>query len=332
MYMGYGGWSAGLAWKQVVLDALPENIQRMIDGIPQDVAQSLEEIRIREGRPIVIHGQGKSYYLGADGGLWPSSEKAYYVTHRDVQSIMQRMSNYSIYAVEEELRNGYITLKGGYRVGLAGKAVLEEGKIKTLKYINSFNIRISREIIGVADKVIRYIVSGAQVYHTLVLSPPQMGKTTLIRDIARQLSDGFPGFKGVKVGIVDERSEIAGCFQGVPQNNVGLQTDVLDACPKAEGIMMLIRSMSPAVIITDEIGKAGDVEAIEEALNAGIKIITTAHSSDIGDARRRPILSKVLDKKIFQRIIVLGNSLGVGTVEKIYDGYTLNNLLDRPIR
>jgi len=125
------------------------------------------------------------------------------------------------------------------------------------------------------------------VHHTLVLSPPQMGKTTLIRDIARQLSDGFPGFRGVKVGIVDERSEIAGCFQGVPQNNVGLQTDVLDACPKVEGIMMLIRSMSPAVIITDEIGKAEDVEAIEEALNAGIKIITTAHGSDIEEARRR---------------------------------------------
>ncbi len=330
--MGYSGWPSGLAWKQVILDALPENIKRIVDGIPRDVAESLEEIRIREGRPMVIHSRGKSYYLGPDGGLWLSPEKAYYVTHRDVQSILQRISNYSIYAVEEELRNGYITLKGGYRVGLAGKAVLEEGKIKTLKYINSFNIRISREIIGAADKVIRYIVSGAQVYHTLVLSPPQMGKTTLIRDIARQLSDGFPGFRGVKVGIVDERSEIAGCFQGVPQNNVGLQTDVLDACPKAEGIMMLIRSMSPAVIITDEIGKAEDVEAIEEALNAGIKIITTAHSSDIGDARRRPILSKILDKKIFQRIIVLGGSLGVGTVEKIYDGHTLNNLLDRPIR
>lgn len=332
MYMEYSGWPSGIAWKRVILDALPENIQRIIDGIPRDIAESLEEIRIREGRPMIIHSRGKSYYLGADGELFPSPEKAYCVTHRDVQSILQRMSNYSIYAVEEELRNGYITLRGGYRVGLAGKAVLEGGKIRTLKYISSFNIRISREIIGVADKVIRYIVSGAQVRHTLVLSPPQMGKTTLIRDIARLLSDGFPGFKGVKVGIVDERSEIAGCFQGVPQNNVGLQTDVLDACPKVEGIMMLIRSMSPAVIITDEIGRAEDVEAIEEALNAGIKIITTAHGSDIEDARRRPILSKVLNKKIFERIIVLGKSMGVGTVEKIYDGHTLNNLLDKPVR
>lgn len=330
--MVYSRYPSGIAWKQVILDVLPENIGRIIDGIPQDVAENLEEIRIREGRPLIIHGRGKSYYLGPDGELCPSPEKAYYVNHSDIQSILQRVSNYSIYAVEEELRNGYITLKGGYRVGLAGKAVLEGGKIKTLKYISSFNIRICREIIGVADKVIRYIVSGGEVHHTLVLSPPQMGKTTLIRDIARQLSDGFPGFRGVKVGIVDERSEIAGCFQGVPQNNVGLQTDVLDACPKVEGIMMLIRSMSPAVIITDEIGKAEDVEAIEEALNAGIKIITTAHGSDIEDARRRPILSKILDKKIFQRIIVLGNSLGVGTVEKIYDGHTLNNLLDRPVR
>ncbi|MBM7581282.1 stage III sporulation protein AA [Caldicoprobacter guelmensis] len=323
---------SGALWKRVILDVLPENLQRMIDGIPQDVADGLEEIRIRQERPVVIHGRGKSYYLDADGKLLPSPERAYCPTRKDVQNILERISNYSIYAVEDELRNGYITLRGGYRVGLAGKAVLEGGKVKTLKYINCFNFRISREIVGVADKVMPYLVSGAEVYHTIVLSPPQMGKTTLIRDIARQLSNGFPGFRGTKVGIVDERSEIAGCFQGVPQNDVGMQTDILDACPKAEGIMMLIRSMSPAVVITDEIGKAEDVEAIEEALNAGVKIITTAHSRDIGDARCRPILSKILDKKIFQRIVVLGNSLGVGTVEKIYDGYTLDNLLERPIR
>jgi stage III sporulation protein AA len=280
----------------------------------------------------MIHGRGKSYCLSPDGALLPSLEGAYNVTHQDTQSILQRISNYSIYAVEEELRNGYITLRGGYRVGIAGKVVLDGGRVKTLKYINSFNIRISREIIGVSNKVIRYIVSGAEVYHTLILSPPQMGKTTLIRDIARQLSDGFPGFTGIKVGIVDERSEIAGCFQGIPQNNVGLQTDVLDACPKATGIMMLIRSMSPVVIITDEIGRVEDVEAIEEALNAGIRIITTAHSSDIRDAHCRPIVSKILGKKIFQRIIVLGHSLGVGTVEKIYDGYTFENILDKPVR
>lgn len=320
------------AWKKVILEALPENLQIIINKIPLSFAKSLEEIRIREERPLMIFSSGRSYCIKQDGTPSLSPKGAYIVTRQDTKRMLQRISNYSIYAVEEELRNGYITLKGGYRVGVAGKSVLDDGKIKTLKYISSFNIRISREVVGSASKIMHYITSGTEVYHTLILSPPQMGKTTLIRDIARQLSDGFPGFTGVKVGIVDERSEIAGCFQGVPQNRVGFQTDVMDACPKAIGIMMMIRAMSPAVIITDEVGKAEDADAIEEALNAGIKIITTAHSGDIEDASRRPVLSKLLEKRIFQRILVLGNSLGVGTVEKIYDGYTMKNILMDPVR
>ena len=320
------------AWKRVILEALPENLQKIVAAIPVGMAAGMEEIRIREGRPLMIYSSGRNYYLRHDGTTSHYPKEAYWITHRDTERILQRISNYSIYAVEEELRNGYITLEGGHRVGVAGKAVLENGRIKTLKHISSFNIRISREIVGSAGKIMRYITSNTGVYHTLILSSPQMGKTTLVRDIARQLSDGFPGFPGIKVGSVDERSEIAGCYRGVPQNRVGLQTDVMDACPKAIGIMMMIRSMSPAVIITDEVGKAEDVDAIEEALNAGVKIITTAHSGNIDDARRRPILSRLLEKKIFQRIIVLGNSLGVGTVERIYDGYTLKNLLDKPVR
>ena len=150
--------------------------------------------------------------------------------------------------------------------------------ITKFQHITSFNFRIAREIRNAANKIIPYVIKGSRIYHTLILSPPQMGKTTLIRDLARQLSNGFPGFSGVKVGIVDERSEIAGCYQGIPQNDVGVRTDILDGCPKATGIIMLIRSMSPNVIITDEIGKPKDVMAIEDALNAGITIITTAHS------------------------------------------------------
>ena len=237
-----------------------------------------------------------------------------------------------IYAFDEELKNGYITLRGGHRVGMSGKAVLEQGQIRTLKYIKSFNFRISREVIGAADKIIPFIISGQNICHTLILSPPQMGKTTLLRDIARKISNGFPGFKGVKVGIVDERSEIAGCWHGLPQKSVGIKTDILDGCPKAAGIMMMIRSMSPRVIITDEIGRAEDAMAIHEALNAGISIITSAHASDIQDALARPILSGLLENQIFERIVVLGNSLGVGTLEKIYNNDYSTQLLCNPIR
>mgnify|MGYP001157837894 FL=1 len=317
---------------QPVLDALPDNLRKIICTIPFTILKDLEEIRIRQNRPLMVYSRGKDYFIRENGEPTLNPLEAYCISSRDTQRILQLMADFSLYAIEEEIRNGYITLKGGYRVGLAGKGVIEGGKLRTLKYINSFNIRITREIPGVADKVLPFIIKEGNVLHTLILSPPQMGKTTLIRDIIRQISDGFPGFDGKKVGVVDERSEISGCYQGIPQNDVGIRTDILDACPKAIGITMLIRSMSPQVIATDEIGREEDVSAIEDALNAGIKIITTAHSNDLQDAMRRPILSSVLDKNIFERILVLGNSLGTGTLEEVYDCKLKRNILSKPIR
>lgn len=321
-----------LIWQEPVLEALPENIQKMIRGIPSGIRQDLEEIRIRENRPLMVYSHGRDYFVNRDGSVTSHSETAYLATSHDTRNVLQLISDYSIYAFDEEIRNGYITLRGGHRVGMAGKIVLDNGKIRTMKYINSFNIRVSREVPGSADKIIPYMLSGKELQHTLILSSPQMGKTTLLRDIARKLSDGFPGFKGIKVGIVDERSEIAGCWQGIPQRNVGIRTDVLDGCPKAAGIMMMIRSMSPMVIITDEIGRAEDAAAIEEALNAGIRIIASAHASDLQDAIARPFLSQLLNSRIFDRIAVLGNSLGVGTLEKVYAGDGFTQLLNQPVR
>lgn len=315
-----------------IIDILPEKIQKAILGLPASVALNVEEIRIREGRPLMLHGGGREYFVRYDGIQTSNQDEGYVVTRQDTSMLLQLLSNYSIYAVEEELRNGYVTIKGGGRVGLVGRVVLEDGKIKTIKNVSSFNIRIPRQVTGAADKVMPYITSTNTVLNSIIFSPPQMGKTTLIRDIARQLSDGFSKFKGIKVSIADERSEIAGCLHGVPQNRVGVRTDVLDACPKAAGIMMLIRSMSPEVIITDEIGRTEDVGAVLEAINSGVKVITTAHSTDIDDARCRPILSRLLDEKIFERIVILGNTFGVGTLENVCDGRTYQKLLAKPIR
>jgi len=321
-----------LFWQQPVFESLPDNIQNIIKRLPFYILKDLEEIRIRENRPLMIHCHDMEYFVSKEGNIVHCPEAGYFVTADDTAKILQLISNYSIYAFDEEIRNGYITLRGGHRVGMTGKTVLENGKIKTMKYINSFNFRISKEVIGAADKVLPYILSGNGIYHTLILSPPQMGKTTLLRDIARKISDGFPGFKGVKVGIVDERSEIAGCWFGLPQKSVGMKTDILDGCPKAAGIMMMIRSMSPKVIITDEIGREEDALAIQEAMNAGIRIITSAHAADIQDALARPFLSRLLKSKIFERIAVLGNSLGVGTLEKVYTSDYCTQLLSKPIR
>ncbi|MDD3612775.1 MAG: stage III sporulation protein AA [Caldicoprobacterales bacterium] len=332
MYAGFKEKSDRFAWQEPVLDSLPDNFKKMIINLPASIREDLEEIRVREARPLIVSCRGRDYLVKADGQVTANHERAYIVTHKDTRDILQLISDYSIYAFDEEIRNGYITLKGGHRVGMTGKAVLEKGRVKTLTYINSFNIRISKEIIGVSDKVLRYLIENNEIMNTLILSPPQMGKTTLLRDIARNLSNGNLGQRGVKVAIVDERSEIGGCYRGVPQRNIGIRSDILDACPKATGIMMLIRSMSPTVIITDEIGRQEDVLAIEEALNAGVKLISSAHASDIEDALTRPFLGSLLKKQIFQRVFILGNSLGVGTLEKVYKGDLRTQILNSPVR
>jgi len=290
---------------------LAVKIRSWLREMPSSFLDELEEIRIRIGKPLsLVFREGD--YLSDN-----------LIEREDLEKTLQLMSQSSLYALEEELRNGYLTLSGGHRVGIVGKGVLDYKRIKTLKNISGFNLRISREIKGVADSLLAYLINGQEksIYHTLLVSPPQGGKTTLLRDLARQLSNGRIDLNlpGMKVGIVDERSEIAACFAGVPQRDVGLRTDVLDACPKAEGMMMLIRSMSPQVIITDEVGRREDVEAMEEVVNAGVKIIASVHGSGMDDLEKRPSLFRLLESRIFQRFIFLGRKSGVRKIEQILD-------------
>lgn len=200
-----------------------------------------------------------------------------------------------------------MTLPGGHRVGFVGKGVLEHGHIRTLKQISGLNFRIARSIKGAADDLIAKVVAGGQLHNTLLVSPPGCGKTTLLRDLIRQLSEGIPQlqFAGVNVGIVDERSELAGCVGGVPQLDVGCRTDVLDGCPKSEGIRMLIRSMTPQVIAVDEIGSAADVQALEEALQSGVRILTTVHGYGLTDLLQHPALRPLLERNCFSLVVSL---------------------------
>ncbi len=306
-----------------LLPVLPAHMREILGRIPAEVLKNLEEIRLREERPLML------VYGGRDGFVTPRSsiqelpgepDPAYVITREDTAKTLQLMSHSSLYALEEELRNGFLTLPGGHRVGFVGKGIIQDGRLKTLKNISGFNIRLAREILGAANQVLpRLVVSN--VLSTLVISPPQCGKTTLLRDLARQISDGVPALSliGRKVGIVDERSEIAGCFNGVPQNDVGVRTDVLDTCPKAEGIMLLVRSMSPEVVVTDEIGREEDVDAVEEACHAGVAVIATAHGHDLEEILRRPGTGRLIRGGHFQRAVVLSRRRGPGTVEAVLD-------------
>jgi stage III sporulation protein AA len=304
-----------------ILSFMPQRIkQALVQLSPKDNAR-LEEIRIRIGRPIEVVIDNKSYFLTSTGELSFDLSRGLVADHEDGQKIMNLISRHSIYAIEEELRRGYITVRGGHRVGIAGRAVVENGKIKLLKDIKSFNVRIAREMIGVADTVLPKLMNGQQFLSTLIISPPRCGKTTLIRDLVRLLSYGSKELQvmGHKVGVVDERSEIASCMEGVPQNDLGPRVDVLDACPKAEGMILLIRSMSPEVIVTDEIGSEEDSYAILEAMHAGVKLLTTAHGSSLEEIQRRPSLRPIFEQQVFDRYLILSKRNGVGTIEAVLD-------------
>lgn len=295
---------------ETVLSFLPRTIIEHIQLIPPSQKLEIEEIRIRINRPIEVTMGGKSIFL------------PYTVSSEDGIHLLNKISHHSIYALEEELRRGYITIDGGHRVGLAGKVILESGKVKAIRDISSFNIRIAKEKIGIADSLVPFLFDQNWM-HTMIIGPPQTGKTTLLRDLARIVSTGdhFRSIPSQKVGIVDERSEIAGCVNGIPQLTFGPRIDVLDACPKAEGMMMMIRSMSPQVLIVDEIGRLEDSEAILEAVNAGIKLMMTTHGESLEEIQKRPSLQIILGQGIFQRYIELSRQKGPGTITKIKDKY-----------
>lgn len=304
-----------------IMEFMPPNIRGMINHIPKDIVLKTEEIRLRLGKPLMICGDDWDFNIDTLGNLTRELRRSYYITRSDIKKASEIIQCYSVYSFGEELRNGYITIPGGHRVGIAGRTVLENGDIKTIKDISFINYRVAREVTGAADNVLGYIVGKySEMFNTLIISPPQCGKTTLLRDIIRQLSNGVDELriKGRKIGLIDERSEIAACFMGEPKNDVGMRTDILDACPKAKGIIMMIRSMSPEIIATDEIGRLEDAEALLEAVNAGVKIIATMHGNGIEDLYRKIELKRI-HYNFFERIIILGRSKSVGTVEKIYD-------------
>ncbi|MDY0396469.1 stage III sporulation protein AA [Virgibacillus halophilus] len=290
-----------------ILDLFPDAYRRKIDLQIAGRWSELQEIRLRLAQPVeLVFDQYTEWVTG----LRPDKSVGMYVVNQ--------LSGYSLYRLEDELRLGYITITGGHRVGLAGKVNTINGNVAAIQDIAFLNIRIAKEKIGIAEKVMPYIFKDAYM-NTMLIGAPQTGKTTLLRDVARMVSEGWQKVRPCKVGIIDERSEIAASINGIPQHRVGHRTDVLDACPKAEGMMMMVRSMSPEVLIVDEIGSVADVEALMEAIHAGVKIICTVHGSSVENLMKRPSIKPLLESKVFQRMIILNKNTSLNRVAAILD-------------
>lgn len=277
----------------------------------------LQEIRLRADRPMIIVGRQGERFLDKNGNYTAFLEEAVCTSERELAQILQHVCHYSMYAFEDELKQGFLTVAGGHRVGIAGQAVMDEEHVRTIKNISFLNIRISHQIKGAADNVLPHIYRNGEVLNTLIISPPGCGKTTLLRDLIRQVSDGNRYGPGKCVGVVDERSEIAGCFQGKPQNDVGMRTDVLDACPKAIGMMLLLRSMSPGVIAVDEIGSTADMEAIHMASCCGCKILATMHGDSVRDVEKKVGMERLFREQLFEKFLLLGRENGCPVIKAV---------------
>lgn len=289
-------------------------------GICRFCYGALQEIRLRAGQPVIFILDGQEQFLQKDGGLGNLAERAWQIPKQDVTDILNHICNYSLYAFEDEMRQGFITVPGGHRVGLAGQAVLEKSdSIRYIKHIYYLNIRIAHQIPGVADSVLPSIYRKGMPCNTLILSPPGCGKTTMLRDLIRQISNGNVWGDGCEVSVIDERSELAGSYQGIPQNDIGMRTDVMDACPKLLGMMLVIRSMAPKVLAVDELGNYEEIELLGQARASGCRILATIHAGNLEELSGKSFMKKAIEQQMFERYIILGKVEGIPAVTGIYN-------------
>ena len=308
--------------EQQICQYVSPRIGSVLHRIPLFLKNSITEIRLRTDRPLIIATGSDDTMIASTGEPIRSVQGALIVNQLDVAKTLQIISQSSLYALENEIRAGFITIAGGHRVGLAGEACVENGQIKSMKHISSLTFRIARESKGMSDQLLPWLIGPAgNILSTLIISPPRCGKTTMIRDIVRQLSWGIErlGVAGLQIGIVDERSEICACHHGCPTMDIGPRADILDCCPKAQGMLMLIRTMAPQIVVTDELGREEDTLAVMEALNAGVSVIATVHGRTPKEVQRRPYIGKLVTDRYFDLYVTLSDIPCIGTVKEIMD-------------
>lgn len=276
--------------KEMILKQLPRPFAQKLSAIP---FAELEEIRFRVNRPIMLYFHSHTAFITAEGNLCASPSRAATICRNDLDALFAALCGNSVYAHLNDVTDGFITLHGGHRVGISGRCIMKDNEISNVTAVSGINIRIARPYSGCASGLALQLRTNGTIYNTLLIAPPQCGKTTMLRDLARIFSADF------KITVVDERSEIAGSYNGVPQFDIGMQTDVLDRFPKARGMLFALRSLSPDILLTDELGAPSDLNALREVSRAGCRLIASVHGTSVDDIQKtRPELLSFFDAAV----------------------------------
>lgn len=308
------------------ISGLSGQLFKILNNIPKEIKANIQEIRVRANMPLIVNANGSTYFIDNNSRLECSLRNSIFIVSKyDVEDSFKKLCEYSIYSHQEEIKNGFITAKGGHRVGICGTAVYDGDSMNSLRDITSLNIRIARQIRCTKKELISEIVNSSN--GVLIVGAPSCGKTTLLRDIARSLSTG-EHVDMKKVSVIDERGEISGTCRGIRQNDVGF-SDVLNGYSKGKGILQAIRVLSPEFIICDELGGVEDIKSVEEGLNAGVKIIASIHASSIDELIHRKQAKMLLQTGAFEKIILMEQSPKFGQIKGIYKVGDLNVEDDR---
>ncbi len=294
-----------LKWKTEILKYLPVEIEKSINDLPTSELCNVSEIRLRVNgySSITVKGENKVLYF---------DKKPIVLTTDDIRGVFEAICDNQVFKYENQIKNGYITIRGGHRVGFCGTAVYNDGELATITNISSIVFRISRQILNSAREIIGNVLIDNKIISTLIVSEPGGGKTTILTDLTRLLSN-----LGKRCAVIDERGEICSLFDSAAQKEIGKFTDVLNEYSKKDGMILALRCLSPQVIICDEVGSSDDVDGMLEAMNAGVPVIATAHASCEQELYERPQIERLIDHGGIDKILFLKSSANPGVIKKI---------------